>query len=83
MLRRSLLPAGAVGGGFGGGTGGGASGGGTGTGANPSTFAEFQACLKQHGGGTGAAPAKIQAAIAACRSLLPNGGAGAPTTTTG
>ncbi len=67
---RSLLPAG----GFGGGTGAG----GDSNSSNPA-FAQFQACLKQHGVQTGAAgqtPAKTQAAIAACRSVLPNGGNG-------
>ncbi len=73
---RSLLPAGGFGG-FGAGGGGANS-------SNPA-FAKFQACLKQHGVVTGAAgqtPAKTQAAIAACRTLLPNGGAGTPGTTT-
>jgi hypothetical protein len=73
---RNLLPAGASAGAGAGGSAGGAAGA-----ADSSTFARFQACLKQHGGGTGASPAKTQAAIAACRSLLPNSGAG--TTTTG
>jgi hypothetical protein len=71
---RSLLPAGGFGGRGGGGT----------NSTNPS-FAKFQACLKQHGVVTGAAgqtPAKTQAALTACRSLLPNGGAGTPGTTT-
>ena len=71
---RSLLPAGS----FGGGNAGEA------TGAPSSTFAKFQACLKEHGGGSGASSATTQAAIAACRSLLPNSGnSGAGTTTTG
>jgi hypothetical protein len=72
----SLRPAG----GFGGG--GGRPGGGAAGSTNPA-FAKFQACLKDHGGSTGKSSA---AAIAACRSLLPNGGqgnaAGSGTTTT-
>ena len=76
----SLRPAG----GFGGG---GRPGGGAGNSTNPA-FAKFQACIKSHGGTTGSNSA---AAIAACRSLLPNGGNGdpagsatiTPTTTTG
>ena len=69
---RSLLPAGSFGGGNAGGS----------VGAPSSTFAKFQACLKEHGGGTGASSATTQAAIAACRSLLPNGGNSSPGTTT-
>lgn len=75
---RSLLPAGGFGGGFG------AAGGGGAAGASSSTFAKYQACLKQHGlqpGAAGQSPGKLQAAISACRSVLPGGGR--PTTTTG
>ena len=76
---RSLLPTGG-GGGFGRGGGAGAPGG-----ANGATFAKYQACLKQHGvrtGATGQPAAKLQAAITACRSVLPNGGTGSSQTTT-
>jgi hypothetical protein len=80
---RSLLPSG--GGGFGPGSGSSASGGG----ANSATFAKYQTCLKQHGvqtGASGQSAAKLQTAIAACRSLLPNNGTSgttAGTTATG
>ena len=80
---RSLLPAG----GFGGG---GFSGSGSTSGGAPgASFQKLQACLKAHGvqpGAAGSTPAKTAAALAACRSQLPNGGnsspAGSSTTTT-
>jgi len=79
---RSLLPQGAFGGGAGGGFGQGQGGG-----ANASTFAKFQACLRQHGVQAGAAggqsSAKTAAALALCRKLLPNGGSGSGSTSTG
>ena len=56
-----------------------------GSGANPATFQRFQACLRQHGvqlGSAGQSSAKTQAAIAACRSVLPSGGTSTTTTTT-
>jgi hypothetical protein len=76
---RSLLPAGGAGFGRGGGAGtpGGA--------ANGATFAKYQACLKAHGvqtGATGQSAATLQAAITACRSVLPNAGNGSSQTTT-
>ena len=74
---RSLLPAG----GFGPGSGSSAGGGG----ANSATFAKYQACLKEHGvktGASGQSASKLQAAITACRSLLPNNGAAGTTTAT-
>ena len=83
---RSLLPAGPGGGFLGGGA---AAGTGTtgATGSTTSDFARFQACLKQHGIQPGAAnqsQSATSAALAACRSLLPNNGNGtAATTTTG
>lgn len=52
--------------------------------ANSATFAKYQACLKSHGVQTGAAgqsASKLQTAIAACRSLLPNGGNSSPAAT--
>ena len=61
---RSLLPPG----GFG--PGGATPGGG---GANTTTFARYQACLKQHGvvpGAGGQSPSKLQKAITACHSVL-------------
>ena len=73
---RSLLPAGA---GFGRGAGG------AGGAANSATFAKYQACLKQHGvqtGSAGQSASTLQAAITACRSLLPNAGNSTSTTTT-
>jgi hypothetical protein len=82
----SLRPSGGFGGGAGGGRGGfGGAGGAGGGGANSAAFTKFQACLKSHGVQTGAPgqnSAKAQAAITACRSLLPNGGAGTGATTT-
>jgi hypothetical protein len=75
-----------------GGFGGGARPGGGGAGnANNPAFAKFQACLKAHGATTGSTSQKNAAAIAACRSVLPNSGNGnpggsatiTPTTTTG
>jgi hypothetical protein len=73
-----------------GGFGRGARAGGAGNSNNPA-FAKFQACLKAHGATTGSTSQKNAAAIAACRSVLPNGGNGnpagsatiTPTTTTG
>jgi len=63
-------------GGFGGGFGGGGFAGRGGFAANP----KFEACLKSHGVQTGAAPtgasSALRTAFAACRSLLPSGGAG-------
>lgn len=54
--------------------------------ANSATFAKYQACLKSHGVQTGAAgqsPSKLEAAMAACRSILAtSGGATTATTTT-
>jgi hypothetical protein len=79
---RSLLPNGGAGGGFGSGSG--SSAGGSG-GANSATFAKYQTCLKQHGvqtGASGQSAAKLQAAITACRSLLPNNGTSGTTTAT-
>ncbi len=72
----SLRPSGGFG--FGGGRGGGTGPGGSGGFANNPTFQKFQQCLTSHGVTTGAgadrsSPAS-QAAFAACRSLLPNGG---------
>jgi hypothetical protein len=59
-------------------------------GANSAAFQKFQTCLKSHGVTTSSTGTKATAAIAACRSVLPNGGNGAPagsatitTTTTG
>ncbi|HUY71395.1 MAG TPA: hypothetical protein VMV08_04085, partial [Gaiellaceae bacterium] len=77
---RSLLPSGGLGFGRGGGAGG------QGGAANGATFAKYQACLKAHGVQTGAAgqsATKLQAAITACRSVLPGAGRGSsqPTTT--
>jgi hypothetical protein len=81
---RDLLPAGN------GGANGAPGGTGAGGGADSSLFTKYQACLRQHGvqnGATGQSAAKVRTAIAACRSLLPNGGASgtstASTTTTG
>ena len=78
---RSLLPQGAFGGGAGGAAPGGAA---SGSGANPSTFAAFQACLRQHGiqpgAASGTSSAKTQAALAACQKLLAKSGAGSTTT---
>ncbi len=85
---RSLLPAG----GFGGGSFGGGGGGSSPTGAPSSSFQKLETCLRAHGvqpGAAGSTPAKTAAALAACRSQLPNGGNGNPagssttTTTTG
>jgi hypothetical protein len=63
-------------GGFGGGAGG------PGGGSNSAAFAKFQTCLKNHGvdtsrgGGFDRTSTAGQAAFAACRSLLPQGGFG-------
>ena len=86
---RSLLPAGGFGGGGSFGGGGGGGGGTSPTGAPGASFEKLQACLRAHGVQPGAAastPAKTAAALAACRSQLPNAGngsgAGTSTTTT-
>jgi len=82
---RSLLPSGAAGGFFGGGGGGAGTTGTGGTATTSSDFAKFQACLKQHGIQPGAAnqsQSATSAALAACRSLLPNNGNGTGSTTT-
>jgi len=55
------------------------------SGTNSATFQRFQTCLRQHGvqlGSAGQSSAKTQAAIAACRSVLPGGGTSPTTTTT-
>lgn len=75
---RSLLPAG----GFGG-AGAGRGNAGAAGGANSATFAKYQACLKQHGVQTSAAgqtTSKLQAAITACRSVLPTSNISTTTT---
>lgn len=81
---RSLLPNGGAGGGpgFGGGTPpAGASGQG-----NGAAFSQFQACLRSHGVNPaatgGQSQAKTQAALNACRKLLPGGGAGTTSSST-
>lgn len=70
-----LRPAGAGGFGPGGGFGGGAN-------SDNPAFAKFQSCLKQHGVDPTSAGARgssdFQAAMTACRSLLPDQGAGGP-----
>ena len=79
---RSLLPNQGAGGGAGFGGAPPAGGGGQG---NSAAFADFQACLRSHGVSTSAtnqSPTKMQAALAACRKLLPAGGAGTQSTTT-
>jgi hypothetical protein len=54
--------------------------------ANNPAFAKFQSCLKSHGVNAGSAGKSSASAIAACRSVLPNGGnasaAGSTSTTT-
>jgi hypothetical protein len=81
---RSLLPTGSAGGLFGGAGATGATGSGAAA-STSSSFTKFQACLKKHGVKPGAAnqsQSATSAALAACRSLLPNNGNGSGATTT-